>query len=148
MEDFSYVVVGAGTAGCVVATRLSQDADVRVLLLEAGGSERARGMTMPNAWPDNLGSAADWANATTEQAEAGPVAFPRGRGLGGSGAINAMVHVRGHRAVYDGWAASGAPGWGFSDLLPCFQRSEQAAGRDPALRGIGGPVRVGPVPGE
>jgi choline dehydrogenase len=147
VEEFDYVVAGAGTAGCVVAARLSQDGSVRVLLLEAGGPQRTRAMTVPAAWPDNLGSAADWANTTTGQAEAGPVAFPRGRGLGGSGAINAMAHVRGHRAVYDGWAASGAPGWGFSDLLPCFRRSEQAGERrDRVLRGTGGPVRVGPVP--
>jgi choline dehydrogenase len=73
------------------------------------------------------------------------VAYPRGRGLGGSGAINAMAHVRGHRAVYDGWAAGGAPGWGSADLLPYFRRSEHTEGRDPA-RGTGGPVRVAPVP--
>ena len=68
--------------------------------------------------------------------------YPRGRALGGSGAINAMAHVRGHRAVYDGWAAAGAAGWGFVDLLPYFRRSESAPGRDPALRGTEGPVRV------
>jgi choline dehydrogenase len=146
VEEFDYVVVGAGTAGCVVAARLSQDSSARVLLLEAGGLQRTEAMTVPAAWPDNLGSAADWANLTIAQADAGPVALPRGRGLGGSGAINAMAHVRGHRAVYDGWAAGGALGWGFSDLLPCFRRSERAAGRDPALRGTAGPVRVGPVP--
>jgi choline dehydrogenase len=147
VDEFDYVVVGAGTAGCVVAARLSQDASARVLLLEAGGPQRARAMTVPAAWPDNLGSAADWANVTTAQADAGPVAFPRGRGLGGSGAINAMAHVRGHRAVYDGWAAGGAPGWGFSDLLPCFRRSERAGERrDPVLRGTDGPIRVDPVP--
>ena len=74
------------------------------------------------------------------------MSYPRGRGLGGSGAINAMAHVRGHRAVYDGWAAAGAAGWGFADLLPYFRRSEHTGGRDPALRGTIGPVRVGPVP--
>jgi choline dehydrogenase len=146
VQEFDYVVVGAGTAGCVVAARLVQDSSVRVLLLEAGGPQRTKAMTVPSAWPDNLGSAADWANVTIGQAGAGPVAFPRGRGLGGSGAINAMAHVRGHRAVYDGWAAGGAPGWGFADLLPCFRRSERAARRDPALRGSAGPVRVGAVP--
>ena len=144
--EFDYIVVGAGTAGCVVAARLSQAADALVLLLEAGGPERTRAMSVPDAWPGNLGSAADWGSQTTGQAEAGPVAFPRGRCLGGSGAINAMAHVRGHRAVYDGWAASGAPGWGFSDLLPYFRRSEAAAGGDRALRGTAGPVRVAPVP--
>lgn len=146
VEEFGYIVVGAGTGGCVVAARLSQDPGVRVLLLEAGGAERTAAMRVPAAWPDNLGSVADWANRTTAQAQAGPVACPRGRALGGSGAINAMAHVRGHSAVYDGWAASGATGWGFADLLPYFRRIEQTAGHDPDLRGTDGPVRVAPVP--
>ena len=146
MKQYDYIVVGAGTAGCVVAARLTQDASVRVLLLEAGSPERTRAMTVPSAWPENLGSAADWAGVTTGQAETGPVAYPRGRALGGSGAINAMAHVRGHRAVYDGWAAGGAAGWGFADLLPYFRRSERAEGRDPALRGAAGPVWAAPVP--
>jgi choline dehydrogenase len=146
VEEFAYIVVGGGTAGCVIAARLSQNAAARVLLLEAGSEERTRAMRVPNAWPDNLGSAADWGYQTTAQADAGPVPYPRGRALGGSSAINAMAHIRGHRAVYDGWAAAGAAGWGFADLLPFFQRSERAAGRDPALRGTAGPVPVAPVP--
>ncbi len=145
MTEYDYIVVGAGTAGCVVAARLTQDASTRVLLLEAGSSERTRAMTVPDAWPQLLGTPADWAGVTTGQADAGPVAYPRGRTLGGSGAINAMAHVRGHRAVYDGWAAGGAAGWGFADLLPYFRRSEQTEGRDPALRGTEGPVRVAPA---
>src|SRR5580704_8964191 len=145
VDGFDYIVVGGGSAGYVVAARLAQDPGARVLLLEAGGSERTRATTIPNAWPENLGSAADWAGVTTGQAEAGPVAYPRGRTLGGSGAINGMAHVRGHRAVYDGWAAAGAAGWGFADLLPYFRRSEQAPSRDPALRGTEGPVRVAPA---
>ena len=143
---FGYIVVGAGSAGCVIASRLSQEASTRVLLLEAGEAKRPRAMTVPAAWPDNLGSAADWADVTTTQAQAGPVAYPRGKALGGSGAINAMAHVRGHRSVYDGWAAGGATGWGFTDLLPYFHRSEQAASGDPELRGNAGPIRVAPVP--
>ena len=103
-------------------------------------------MTVPDAWPELLGTAADWADITTAQADAGPVPYHRGRALGGSGAINAMAHVRGHRAVYDGWAAGGAAGWGYADLLPYFRRSEHTDGRDPALRGTSGPVRVAPVP--
>jgi choline dehydrogenase len=118
------------------------------LLLEAGISARIGAMTVPSAWPGLLGTPMDWGGVTTAQADAGPVAYPRGRVVGGSGAINAMAHVRGHRAVYDGWAAGGAAGWGFADLLPCFRRSERAGGRDPALRGTEGQVRVGPVPAD
>jgi choline dehydrogenase len=150
VEAYNYIVVGAGTAGCVLAARLSEEPGARVLLLEAGTAERTRAMAVPNAWPENLGSAADWGYVTTSQAEAGPLPYPRGRALGGSGAINAMAHVRGHPAVYDRWAAGGAPGWGFADLLPWFRRTERAEGHDPALldqalRGTDGPIRVAPA---
>jgi choline dehydrogenase len=145
VHEYDYIVVGAGTAGCVLAARLSEDPAAQVLLLEAGSVERTRPMTVPNAWPENLNSPASWGDTTTAQAEAGPVVYPRGRALGGSSAINAMAHVRGHRAVYDGWVAAGATGWGFADLLPYFRRSETAAGRDPKLRGTAGPIRVAPA---
>ncbi len=142
MDDYDYIVAGAGTAGCVIAARLSRDPSVCVLLLEAGSAGRTPAMTLPDRWPELLGTSADWRDTTTAQADAGPVPYPRGRALGGSGAINAMAHIRGHQAVYDRWPA----GWRYPDLLPYFQRSEHAAGRGPALRGTSGPVRVAPVP--
>jgi choline dehydrogenase len=146
VDDYDYIIIGGGSAGCVLAARLTQDPDARVLLLEAGSAKPLPAMTVPGAWPELVGSPADWAGTTTAQADAGPLPYPRGRGLGGSGSVNAMAHVRGHRAVYDAWAAGGATGWGYRSLLPYFKRSENAAGRDPALRGTGGPVRVAPVP--
>jgi choline dehydrogenase len=146
MDGYDYIVVGGGSAGCIVAARLAQDPSARVLLLEAGSSERTRATIVPNAWPENLGSAADWASPTVPQAEAGSFSYPRGRTLGGSGAINGMAHTRGNRAIYDGWAAEGAKGWAFTDLLPYFRRTECAAGGDPELRGQDGPIRVAPVP--
>jgi choline dehydrogenase len=145
MRGYEYVVVGAGTAGCVLAARLSADG-VRVLLLEAGGARALELMAVPPAWPTLMGSPADWADQTVPQQVTGSrVAWPRGRGLGGSSSINAMNFVRGHRASYDAWVTVGAKGWGFDDLLPAFKRSEHTNGRDPALRGVGGPLTPGPA---
>jgi choline dehydrogenase len=145
VREYDYIVVGGGTAGCAVAARLSEDPAAEVLLLEAGSADRTRAMAVPNAWPENLDTAANWGNVTTPQADAGALAYPRGRALGGSGAINGMAHVRGHAAIYDHWASGGAAGWSFGDLLQYFRRSERADGRDPVLRGTDGPVRVAPA---
>ncbi len=146
VTDYDYIVIGGGSAGCVLAARLSEDPGTRVLLLEAGRAEPLPAMAVPAAWPGLAGSAANWGDVTTAQAGAGPLPYPRGRGLGGGGAVNAMAHIRGHRAVYDAWEAGGADGWGYDSLLPYFKRSEHAPGRDPALRGTSGPIRVAPVP--
>jgi choline dehydrogenase len=148
--EFDFIVVGAGTAGCVLAARLSEDGDKQVLLLEAGAREHPQAVAVPPAWPMLLGTPADWANKTAPQDGADGLEVPwyRGRLLGGSSAINAMNFLRGHRSSYDRWPEAGAKGWGYDDLLPYFMRSENVSGvpdRDPAVRGMDGPVRVGPA---
>ncbi|MEU4097511.1 GMC family oxidoreductase N-terminal domain-containing protein [Streptomyces sp. NPDC026673] len=144
--EYDYVVVGAGTAGSVLAARLSARGDARVLLLEAGGSEMPEAMPVPPAWPLLLGTSSNWGDRTTEQASTGTsVPLARGRGIGGSSAINAMVFTRGHRASYDAWAAGDAKGWDFDALLPYLMRSERAEGRDPGTRGQDGPLTVAPA---
>ena len=146
MDSYEFVIVGGGTAGCVLAARLSESPEVSVLLLEAGAAESPAGAEYPPAWPALLQSPANWGDVAPGQTAAGrPVAVARGRVLGGSSAINAMVFMRGHRSSYDRWVKEGAGGWGFDDLLPFFRRTETAKGRDPVLRGMDGPLIVGPA---
>ena len=123
---FDYIVVGAGSTGCVLADRLTADGTTRVLMLEAGGPGSAPQVHTPAPFGTLFGTEMDWGYGTVPQAGTGArVAVPRGRMLGGSSSLNAMVHIRGNRTDYDGWQANyGATGWSHADVLPYFTRAE------------------------
>jgi choline dehydrogenase len=143
---YDYVIIGAGSAGSVLAARLSEVPGRRVLVLEAGSRELPAEVAIPQAWPALFHSSATWGTPTvTQQFTGTALSWVRGRGLGGSSLVNAMTFIRGHASGYDAWAQSGVTDWGFSDLLPYFRRSEHAVNRDPGLRGQDGPLTVAPA---
>jgi choline dehydrogenase-like flavoprotein len=139
-----YVIVGAGSAGCVLANRLSEDPSVRVLLLEAGGKDRSLKIKIPAAFPEQFHTKLDWDFETEPEphVDGRPLFVPRGKSLGGSSSMNAMLYVRGRPFDYDSWEAQGAPGWGYRDVLPYFIRSEDNVRGASEYHGEGGPLRV------
>ena len=144
-RKFDYIIVGAGSAGCVLAARLTEDAEVRVLLIEAGPSDRGWRIAMPSAVGSLLSSDRFNWNYRSEP-EPGlddrRLTHPRGRVLGGSSSINGMVYVRGHALDYDGWARSGLPGWDYASVLPYFKRAERHLHGGDVYHGGVGPLAV------
>src|SRR5215467_1067970 len=139
---YDYVIVGAGSAGCVLANRLSADPSVSVALIEAGGSDRKQEIQIPAAFSKLFRTGFDWAYETEPQKflDDRELFWPRGKVLGGSSSINAMMWVRGHRADYDGW---GLPGWAYDDVLPLFHRIERRVGSNAGgTYGTDGPLWI------
>jgi choline dehydrogenase len=140
-RTYDYVVVGAGSAGCVIAARLSEDPDARVALLEAGGEDSQPEIHIPAAFPALFKSSHDW--DLLGEPEPGlcgrRLYLPRGRMIGGCSSINAMIYIRGNRLDYDGW---GVDGWGYDDVLPYFKRSEDNERGEDMFHATGGPMRV------
>ncbi len=139
-----YVIVGAGSAGCVLANRLTEDPSVRVLLIEAGGADRSLNVKIPAAFAKQFHSKLDWDFETEPEphVDGRRLYIPRGKMLGGSSSMNAMLYVRGRPLDYDSWEAQGAPGWGYRDVLPYFIRSENNARGASEYHGASGPLRV------
>jgi choline dehydrogenase len=144
MEEYDYVIVGSGTAGSVLANRLTEDRDVRVLLLEAGGNWIPANVDIAPLWFTLLGSPVDWGYSSVPQPGlGGRVTYePRGKLPGGSSNLYIMMHVRGHRLDFDDWAYQGAAGWSYTDLAPYFAKLEAQEDPIPGISGTGGPQVV------
>ena len=147
-EDYDYIVVGAGSAGCVLAARLSEDPATRVLLLEAGPPDRSPWIHLPIGYGKTM-----WDERVNWRFQTEPdpgmngrrIYWPRGKTLGGSSSINGLIYIRGQREDYDHWAALGNAGWGYDDVLPWFVKSEANARGASAFHGGDGPLRVSDI---
>jgi len=147
-QDFDYIIVGAGSAGCVLASRLSEDAATRVLLLEAGPPDNSLWIHLPigygkTMWSDKY----NWRFSTEPDPNMNGrrIYWPRGKTLGGSSSINGLIYIRGQREDYDHWAALGNTGWGFDDVLPYFVKSESNARGAIPMHGGAGPLKVSDI---
>ena len=143
-KRYTYIVVGAGAAGCVVANRLSEDPSNEVLLLEAGGRDRNPLIHIPVGFTKLTSPNVNWGFSTAPQAQMNgrEMWYPQGRTLGGSTSINAMIYIRGHRSDYDEWERLGNAGWGYEGVLPYFRRSEDNSRLNNEFHGVGGDMSV------
>lgn len=141
---YDYIIVGAGSAGCVLANRLSEDPSVKVLLLEAGGTDAQKEIHIPAAFSKLFKTACDWTYFTEPEPHLDnrSLYWPRGKVLGGSSSINAMIYIRGHRWDYDHWRDLGNPGWDYDSVLPYFKKSEAQENGPSAFHGSDGPLHV------
>ena len=144
MSSYDYIVVGAGSAGAVVAGRLTEDPSTKVLLVEAGGSHKHLNVQVPAAFSKQFRTKLDWEYYTEPEAELGgrKIYHPRAKMLGGCSSMNAMIYIRGNRHDYDSWAKGGATGWSYDEVLPLFRRSEANSRGESVYHGGDGPLHI------
>ncbi len=145
VQEYDYIIIGAGSAGCVLANRLTEDKNTKVLIIEAGGPDNTEMISTPMRLLELWGTKYDWDYDTTRQKHAHNriLKWPRGKTLGGSSSLNAMIYVRGNASDYDQWASElGCEGWAYKDVLPYFKKSENFSRGAGKYHGVGGPLHV------